>query len=214
MEVCNFGLYLGVPLFHDKATNNTLRFIVDKLMMIPKSLSEEIEYMVRQLIWSSYNGAKKMALVSWDWVCQLKLHGGLGLRHLKDHNTFFMMKVLRLMYGVQSRLPKSLSRGCCSFLWRSLTKVWPLIRENLPWFVGDGKCINCWRDALFPNIGLLYKQIPSCSNLDMDCPLSNMITNDDSWNLNFFWLWVTEEIINKIVEIPPLHSSSGPDRII
>ncbi|KAG8489106.1 hypothetical protein CXB51_017021 [Gossypium anomalum] len=80
------------------------------------------------------------------------------------------VRVLRLMYGVQSRLPESLSRGCCSFLWRSFTKVWPLIRENLPWSVGDEKY--------------------------------------------FFRLWVTEEIINKIVGIPRPHSSSGPDRII
>ncbi|KAH1082724.1 hypothetical protein J1N35_022485 [Gossypium stocksii] len=30
-EVTNFGHYLGVPLLHDKYTNNTLRFVVDKV---------------------------------------------------------------------------------------------------------------------------------------------------------------------------------------
>ncbi|KAK5776842.1 hypothetical protein PVK06_044807 [Gossypium arboreum] len=30
-EVDNLGLYLGVPLFHERVTNNTLRFVVDKV---------------------------------------------------------------------------------------------------------------------------------------------------------------------------------------
>ncbi|MBA0715873.1 hypothetical protein Golax_014751, partial [Gossypium laxum] len=87
--------------------------------MIPKGLCDEIKLMDRRFIWGSQNGDKKMALVSWDSICQPRSHRGLGLRHLRDHNTSFMMKlgfnivtnsialkfrVLRLKYGVQSGL--------------------------------------------------------------------------------------------------------------
>lgn len=62
-------------------------------IMFPKGLRDEIENIVRQFIWGSYNEVKKMTLVSWDSTCQPKENGGLGLRHLRDHNTSFMMKI-------------------------------------------------------------------------------------------------------------------------
>ncbi|KAA3466195.1 Retrovirus-related Pol polyprotein LINE-1 [Gossypium australe] len=102
-EVRDLGSYLGVSLFHKKVTNNSLHFVVDKVhnklsnwdarqlslvgrtMMVPKGLCDEIECIVRKFIWGSHNGAIKMALP--------KSYGGLGLKHLKDHNTSFMIKV-------------------------------------------------------------------------------------------------------------------------
>ncbi|KAK5818634.1 hypothetical protein PVK06_023577 [Gossypium arboreum] len=121
-------------------------------MMVPKGLCDEIERIVWKFVWGSNNGNAKVALVSWDSMCQPKAHRGLGLRHLKDHNTSFMMnvgfnivsnvnalwvRVLRTKYGISSGLLENLSRGHCSFLWRSIAKVWPFIHENLVWSVGD-----------------------------------------------------------------------------
>ncbi|KAK5775933.1 hypothetical protein PVK06_043889 [Gossypium arboreum] len=135
-------------------------------MMVPKGLCDEIERIVRKFVWGSTNGNAKVALVSWDSVCQPKAHGGLGLRHLEDHNTSFMIKmgfnivyninalwvqVIRSKYGILSSLPDNVSMGRCSILWRSIAKVWPLIYENLLWSVGDGKSIQCWRDPWIPN---------------------------------------------------------------
>lgn len=92
-------------------------------MMVPKWLCDEIECIIRKFVWGSHNSANEIALVSWDLICQPKLHDGLGLRHLKDHNTSFMMKVrfnivsnsmafwvwvLRSKYGVASGLPENL----------------------------------------------------------------------------------------------------------
>ncbi|KAA3465652.1 Retrovirus-related Pol polyprotein LINE-1 [Gossypium australe] len=126
--VQNIGLYLGVSLFHEKVTNNTLRFVVDKMrsklcswdarqlflagkitlaqavllsirsyfmqsMLIPKGLCDEIEALVKQFIWGSTSGNKKIALVSWDSICQPKSHDGIGIRTLRDHNTYFIMKL-------------------------------------------------------------------------------------------------------------------------
>ncbi|XP_016743202.1 uncharacterized protein [Gossypium hirsutum] len=140
------GTYLGVPFFHERVTNNMLRFMVDKTMMLPKGLYDETERIVRKFVWVSTNGNIKVALVTWDSVCQPKSYGGLGLKQLKDHNTSFMMKmgfdiisninalwvwVLRSKYGIPSGLPENVSRGRCSFLWKSIAKVWPLICENL-----------------------------------------------------------------------------------
>ncbi|KAH1083415.1 hypothetical protein J1N35_023176 [Gossypium stocksii] len=48
----------------------------------------------------------------------------------------------------------------------------------------------------------------------MGCPLSSIIAGDSSWNLDLLRLWVSEEVINNIVGVPPPHSSSGPDNIV
>ncbi|MBA0754307.1 hypothetical protein Gogos_021568 [Gossypium gossypioides] len=41
-----------------------------------------------------------------------------------------------------------------------------------------------------------------------------MVNSDGSWNLDLFRAWVSEDIINRIISIPPPHPDSGSDRII
>ncbi|KAA3486303.1 LINE-1 reverse transcriptase isogeny [Gossypium australe] len=69
-EVQNLGRYLGVPLLHKRVTKNTLSFLVDKLLMIPKGVCLEIEKVVRHFIWGRTDGNPKMSLIGWDSICQ------------------------------------------------------------------------------------------------------------------------------------------------
>lgn len=62
-------------------------------MMIPKEVCAEIEKIVRQFIWSRGNGCSKMALVRWESICQPRSRGGLGLQHIHDQNSSFLMKL-------------------------------------------------------------------------------------------------------------------------
>lgn len=64
------------------------------------------------------------------------------------------------------------------------------------------------------NYGTLFEQVPSISNLNLDCPLSYMVTDDDSWNLELFHLRISKEVISRIIDVPPPHPSFGPDKII
>ncbi|XP_052880528.1 uncharacterized protein LOC128286832 [Gossypium arboreum] len=190
-KVNNIGSYLGVPLFHEKVTNNSLCFVVDKSMLISKGLCEEIECMVHQFFWGSSTNGRKVALVDW-----------------KD------VQVLRAKYGVAIGIPENLSCSKISFMWRALTKVWPLIQENLIWLMGDGKNTRCWRDPWIPNVGPLVNLIPRHSSLDLDYSLSDMVSVNGTWNLDLFRIWVPKTVIQKIMGIPPLHLKAGVDRII
>lgn len=126
--VQNLGSYLRVPPFHDKVTNSTLRFVVDRVrnkfqsrearklslvgratrtqsvlltihsyfmqsMMILNGLCDKIEHLVRQCIWGSSRGKRKMMLVSWEPICQPRSCRGFGIRRLKNQNTSFLMKL-------------------------------------------------------------------------------------------------------------------------
>ncbi|KAA3474776.1 endonuclease/exonuclease/phosphatase family protein [Gossypium australe] len=68
LRVSNLRTNLGVPLFHERVTNSSLRFVVDT---------------------GSSNEGKKMAMVSWNFICQPRSCGGLGLRQMRDQNTSF-----------------------------------------------------------------------------------------------------------------------------
>ncbi|MBA0804639.1 hypothetical protein Gohar_004211 [Gossypium harknessii] len=124
----NLGYYLGVSLFHDKVTNNTLSFVVERV----------------------HN-----KLFSWD-ASQLSLAGRVTLAQfvLLLIPSYFMQtmmvtkvqrqpslvkiqcanlsltEVLRSKYRVPNSLPYNLSRSRCSFLWRSISKDDPARKNN------------------------------------------------------------------------------------
>lgn len=45
--------------------------------------------------------------------------------------------MLLAKYGIKDGIPLSIAHNNHSFLWRALAKVWPLLRENIFWSVGD-----------------------------------------------------------------------------
>ncbi|MBA0754873.1 hypothetical protein Gogos_021706 [Gossypium gossypioides] len=198
-------------------------------LMIPKGVSADIERLVRQFIWGSSDGHSKLSLVGWNSIYQPRTRGGLGFRHLEYQNSSFLMKigfnlvsrsnalwvrVLRAKYGWKDNFLDSINKSQCSHLWRALSKIWPLLRENLAWSIGDGASARCWKDPWIPSMGPLISSIPSYANLDLDCCVREMVNSDGCWNLDLFRVWVSEDIINRIISIPPPHPDSGSDRII
>ncbi|MBA0827872.1 hypothetical protein Goarm_012615, partial [Gossypium armourianum] len=107
---------------------------------------------------------RKVALVSWEDVCQPKDHGGLDFRKLYDHNTSFMLKLSYKLVADSKTL----------WAQRALTKVWPLIRENLLWSVRDGESVICSHDPWVLCVRLLVNMIPGHTNLDLDCIVNDM----------------------------------------
>ncbi|KAK5825104.1 hypothetical protein PVK06_019908 [Gossypium arboreum] len=93
-KVQNLGHYLGIPLFHQRVTNGRITLAQSVLMaipdyfmqsmMIPRSICDEIESLVKQFIWGSSEHKRKMSLVGWDSICQPKCCGGLSLWKLLD----------------------------------------------------------------------------------------------------------------------------------
>ncbi|MBA0734574.1 hypothetical protein Gogos_018474, partial [Gossypium gossypioides] len=51
-------------------------------------------------------------------------------------------------------------------------------------------------------------------NLDLECLLSDMVSNNGTWNLDLFRLWLLEIVIQKIIRVPPPHSTASVDMII
>ncbi|KAH1108896.1 hypothetical protein J1N35_012664 [Gossypium stocksii] len=58
----------------------------------------------------------------------------------------------------------------------------------------------------------LISKIPSSSNVDLGCLVKDLVNSDRSWNLDLFRIWLSEDVINKIISIPPPHLNSGADK--
>lgn len=103
-----------------------------------------------------------------------------SIRHLKTQNEAFLLKigfnlvtndkalwvnVLKAKYGMKSAIPKDITKGNSSALWRALAKVWPLLKENLCWSAGTREKISCWKEVWVQGVGPLIDHIPIIEKL-------------------------------------------------
>lgn len=63
-------------------------------------------------------------------------------------------------------------------------------------------------------MGPLLSQIPSFVDLDLDCCVRDLVSHDGIWNLELFRIWLPEDVINRILSIPPPHPNSSSDKLI
>ena len=61
--------------------------------LILASVCHQLEKESRAFLWGSWGNSHKIHVVGWNDVCKPKPKGGLGLRHLQDMNTAFLMKI-------------------------------------------------------------------------------------------------------------------------
>ncbi|KAH1107254.1 hypothetical protein J1N35_011022 [Gossypium stocksii] len=98
--------------------------------------------------------------------------------NLVSKNNDLWVCVLYLKYSWKEQLPEFITRSQCSHLWRSLSKIWSLLRKNLAWSIGDGTSIHHWKDSWVPAISHLLSQIPSFANLDLDCFVRELVNSN------------------------------------
>ena len=60
--------------------------------LLPKSLCDEIEGMMRKFWWGQREQESKIAWISWKKLCKSKLEGGMGFRNLQAFNLAMLAK--------------------------------------------------------------------------------------------------------------------------
>ncbi|KAH1055847.1 hypothetical protein J1N35_033912 [Gossypium stocksii] len=224
-----FSSGVNVSLRNKIIAQSVLLTIPSYLMqstIVPKGVCDAIKKLAGQFIWGCSEGKRKMALVKWDDICQSKINGGLSLRRLEDQNKAFMMKigynlitktealwvqVLRSKYGMRGNMPTSITRSNCSYMWRVVAKVWPLLCSNMIWSIGNGRTVLCWEDIWVPNKGPLKLYALNNNTINSDITVSNMVLPNGDWNLNLFRLWLPEDVVRCILSILPHSAHFGPD---
>lgn len=106
-----------------------------------------------------------------------RVHGGLGIRNLKDHSKALKMKwlwrysqepqalwgnVIKAKYGEEDNwTTKEVNTAYGVSLWRSIRSLWPILKNNSSIKVQDGNKTSFWKDNWLGD-GCLKDLFPIC----------------------------------------------------
>ncbi|CAN1771029.1 Putative ribonuclease H protein At1g65750 [Linum perenne] len=151
--------------------------------LLPGYVCEKIDQRIRDFVWGSDQGKRKIHLVNWDTICKPKDLGGLGLRSARHLNQAFLLKIAWGLLKRPSELWADLlltkymkksgnglvARGTKRFsnLWRGIKEVWPFLNLGLQWGNGNGRDTKFWTDRWLDSGQLLIDTMPASSNLDI-----------------------------------------------
>ncbi|KAH9733957.1 putative ribonuclease H protein [Citrus sinensis] len=190
---------------------------------IPSGIRDNIDQACRHFIWSGVAGKKKMSLVKWDHIYQLKLCGGLGLKNLSLMNEALLMKIRwGLIYSPNSlwvqvllskytlnhtSLPNVLPMKYGSYMWKVVARIWPEVLKGIKWDIGNGNKVRFWWDNwateeyplhAFASQPIPLEQVNEC--------IARFITDEGAWNWRLFANFL-------IVAIKPLNMSDEDDQM-
>ncbi|KAF7812131.1 ribonuclease H [Senna tora] len=194
--------YLGVPILHQRVNKNTYSYIVERVRGKLSSLKTNSLSLVGRITLGDTEESRKVHLVSWQHMCRSKQNGGLGLRHIKEQNKAFMVKlgwglmekkdtlwarVLRAKYkSGNDMVPAILKPQNSSRLWKGIANSWKHVEEGTIWRVGDGRRVRFWADPWLPN---------------GKCPMSYTL---GEWDWSRFGFLLLDRVCDMIAAIVPL----------
>lgn len=111
-------------------------------------------------------------------------------------------------------LSTSITRTNCSFAWKSLSKVWPEVLNNVIWAICDGRTINFWNDIclnlhrplrdFYIGIGQLVNTLCVCDVVD----------DVEGWDWVRLRRWLLCSILNYITAMISPSPSSVSNQLI
>ncbi|CAN1215902.1 Putative ribonuclease H protein At1g65750 [Linum perenne] len=130
---------------------------------LPVALCDQIDRKIRNFIWGSTDGARKIHNVNGQTVCKPKCLGGLRLRSARELNKAFLIKIA---WGVFSRpddlwvkvlltkyMKQSANELCLkrqsgySATWRGVLSIWNETLNGLQWSIRYGRGTNSGRTS-------------------------------------------------------------------
>ncbi|KAH1074538.1 hypothetical protein J1N35_026866, partial [Gossypium stocksii] len=63
-------------------------------------------------------------------------------------------------------------------------------------------------------VGPLFSYVPAHASLDLESTLRDWVLLNGSWNVDLLHIWLPDDVIKRIVSIPPPHSTGCKDNII
>lgn len=159
----------------------------------------------------------------------LSKKGGIGLRALVYQNKVsllklgfqlltnteaFWVRILQSKYRVNGILPATIIRANCSFVWRSLSKVWLEVICNVMWAVGDGRTINFWNYISFHLHHPLKYFYLGGGLLNETLLVCDVLNSVGEWDWVCLRQWLPSMALNAIASLLPPIPNDAPDCMI
>ncbi|KAH1072669.1 hypothetical protein J1N35_024997 [Gossypium stocksii] len=141
-------------------------------------------------------------LSSWD-AKRLSFAGRVTLAH--------SVLLAILSYLIQSTL---VLKGICDSIEELARQfIWGAAKgkRKIALSIGNGRTVRCWEDNWVLNVGPLNQYVPNQVNINPYSKVNEIVVDNGDWNLNLFRLWLPEEVVSRIISIPPSLDSAGPD---
>ncbi|KAL4619828.1 hypothetical protein ACB092_06G108800 [Castanea dentata] len=136
------------------------------VFLLPVKLCEELNVLYAKFSWGQVGNERKIHWKSWGSLTQSKDVGGMGFWDLRlfnyvmlakqgwrlthDQNSLFF-KCFKARYFPRCHLLDATVSPNCSFVWRSIMAVMPILRSGSCWRVGSGESIKVLMDKWIPN---------------------------------------------------------------
>lgn len=208
---------------------NTLPSYIMQTTRLPLSICDDTSKVARDFLWGSEgNGKRKIHHVGWNAVCKPKQDGGLGIRHLREGNSAFMMKnawglvsdkdslwarVIRGKYKCGNDIIPVISKQRnCSNLWKGIYSIRDHFLDGLLWRVNSGAQTCFWRDKWVVGIDSL-ESYACCSFTEEERikKVCQFINDDGSWNFSLFNNLLPNDIVMRIAGTMPPCDPLSPD---
>ncbi|CAN1163124.1 Putative ribonuclease H protein At1g65750 [Linum perenne] len=179
---------------------NSLPCYVIQTVVLPVSICDKIDRKIRNFIWGSMDGSRRIHNVNWETVCKPKSLGGLGLRSAMELNKAFLMKVAWNLISKPDELwvkvltMKYLDRNDRGFvlkrksgyssLWRGVLKVWDLMLKGIQYCIKDGRNTKFWMDRWLDSGDVLIDFALDIQGVDLSLSVSEFIDLDGNWDMH------------------------------
>ncbi|KAL0451954.1 UNVERIFIED_CONTAM: hypothetical protein Slati_1173500 [Sesamum latifolium] len=170
---------------------------------LPKTLLREFQALAADFFWHD-GDRRKIHWLAWDQLCNSKLEGGLGFRHLEAFNLVLPsncgasypsgeldLSCVESKYFPHSHLFDAKLGSRPSYTWRSVMAAMNLFRAGCRWPIGTGHTINIWTDPWLPRTPSFRIITPQHPNT-LVLRVSDLINEDSrDWNKelvhSLFW---------------------------
>ncbi|KAK8678727.1 hypothetical protein V6N13_144214 [Hibiscus sabdariffa] len=102
------------------------------------------------------------------------------------------------------RIPFSINRVCCSSLWKGLSIIWPHVRINLQWLVGNGSDARFWHDPWLRDVGHLFRLVLQDVVSFLGVPsVADMVTSQGDWRWDVLKDLLPQSVLLCILVLKP-----------
>lgn len=92
------------------------------------------------------------------------------------------VRILHLKYKVTEICSNNIDRPLCSYVWRSIVKIWGLFRERIIQNVGNGNFVSFILDEWVPRLGKLQNYLLPGRMVASHTKVADFVTHEGCWN--------------------------------
>lgn len=211
-----------------KAVLQAVPTYVMSCFLLPLSLVQEIEQMVRQYWWGG-NNTKSLKWFAWNRLCRSKENGGMGFRNLESFNKALLMKqawrlvtspdillsrIFKARYFPHGTFFTAETGDRPSMTWRGILSVRGCLLRGLQVRIGNGMDTAIWGDSwlLPPSRGKVITTRPQ-HLASPNCVGDLIDWNTYSWNYELLSSTFWPVDVHHILQVP-FGSPETADRLV